>query len=489
MSLKRKAFAAGRWTTASAVVRSALNLIQMTILARLLTPADFGLMAVAGALLAAIGLLADLGLSRALIHFPLPSRQVLSSLYWLNLATGILLMLLMAAAAPAVSALYDEAALTPLLLVVSTVFPLSALGQQFRTLAEKRLDFAALARIEITSGFLGIAAAASVAWLGGGVYALAVAIVVPAALSSLLACWRLSDFGAPLRRARFSETIPYLRFGGYLIGENFANTVRMQSDVFIGGFILGPSGMGVYALPRELCLRLSHTVVNPVVTRIGFPVMAQIQHDPAALKSAYLQILRVTASFNFPIYVALAVFAPEIVAILFGPQWESAAPYLRVFAFWGLVRSAGNPVGSLLHAVGRVRLAMSWNLTWLILLPPVFWLSAKSYGVEGLAWSMLVTQVLLFLPAWRFLVYPFCRARFGEYMGHLAPPLAAAAIAGGFALVGAAWADTALLRLLLGIATGSVLYLGLSFWLNRWWLETLLQIVRAKAVPWSPEAK
>lgn len=485
VNLKQKALSAGRWTAVSAMLRSALHLLQMMILARLLVPADFGLMAVAGALLAAINLFSDLGLSRALVHFPMPSRKVLSSLYWLNLATGVLLMLLLAAAAPGISALYNEPALIPLLLIISLMFPLSAFGQQFRAIAEKELRFAALARIEIPSSLAGFAAAVFVAWSGGGANAFATGIVVTAASSSLLACLRLRGHYGPSCHARLSETLPYVRFGGYLIGENFATTVRTQADVFVGGLILGPSAMGVYALPRDVCLRIAHTVINPVVTRVGFPVMAHVQHDRASLKSIYLQILRITASFNFPVYVALGVFAPEAVALLFGSQWEGAVLYLRIFAAWGLIRSVGNPIGSLLHAAGRVRLAMGWSLFLLLLLPPLFWLGAKTYGLEGLAWIMLAIQALLFLPVWRFLVYPLCGVRFAEYIGQIIPALVAALVAGGLALMASSFATNILYRLALGLITHSAAYLALSLWLNKSWIATVLEMLRLKPVRWS----
>ncbi len=119
--------------------------------------------------------------------------------------------------------------------------------------------------------------------------------------------------------------------------------------------------MGIYSLPRDLSLRIAF-IINPIITRVGFPVMARVQQDTVQLKFIYLQTLRMTASVNFPLYLALALFAEEIVALLFGKQWQASAEYLQIFAVLGLIRSTGNPAGSLLYAVGRANLAFWWNM-------------------------------------------------------------------------------------------------------------------------------
>ena len=91
--------------------------------------------------------------------------------------------------------------------------------------------------------------------------------------------------------------------------------------------------------------------------------MAKSQNDLILLKSIYLKTILMTASINFPIYFGLFVFSPEVVAIVFGEQWTASAPLLRILSFWGLLRSIGNPVGSLIFAVGRADLAFKWNFS------------------------------------------------------------------------------------------------------------------------------
>jgi O-antigen/teichoic acid export membrane protein len=486
VSLKQKAFSAGRWTAASAFLVAGLQLLQTVVLARLLLPAEFGLMAVAASLLAVVALIADLGLSRALIHFDDAPADTLSSLYWLNVGLSLLLMLLLLLLAPVFGNLYGSKALVPVLQYGSLVFPLTAWGQQFRVLAERSLRFSELARIEILAGLAACCFAIVFAFAGGGVYALVAGILVRAAASSALAWTMLSAGSKPSRHLRFAETRPFLRFGGYLVGDSLANNVRRDADVFVGGLVLGPAAMGLYSVPRDLSLRIA-TVVNPVITRVGFPIMSRLQGDRGKLKEVYLQTLRMTTSVNFPVYVALALFADEIVALLYGPQWQGAGLYLRILAAWGLLRSVGNTAGGLLYAVGRARRAFWWNFGLLLALPPLYWLAVGRWGLEGLAWGVVMLQLAITLPGWRFLVRPACGAGFLEYLQQLIVPLWLSLAAGAVA-----WAVThnlghGTLRLLVGGSVGGVFYLLLSWMFNRRWADAMIGMLRFWAL--SPATK
>jgi O-antigen/teichoic acid export membrane protein len=477
VSLKQRTFSAGRWTATSALVRSGLQILQTVVLARLLVPADFGLMAVTVSILAVLGLFTDLGLSRAIIHFEDISDDALASLYWLNLLMGVVLSLLFATAAPLLSDMFGLAGLTPVLLATSPLFILSAVGQQFCSLAEKELRFSTLALNEIGSAALGFAVAVFVALRGGGVYALVSAVLVTAAINSALAWWRLSGGHRPRLHLAPTETKPYLRFGSYLVGEGLVNTLIRQADVLVAGLVVNSAALGLFSLPRDLSMRIG-MVVNPIITRVGFPVMSRLQGDKPALKSVYLQTLRMTASVNFPAYVALTLFADEIVALLYGPQWKGAAVYLRVLAAWGLLRSTGSPVGSLLHAVGAVKRAFLWNVAVLMIVPLFYWIAVNGWGLTGLAAALVMLHVALVFPSWHFLVRPCCGATIGEYLRQLGTPLLLSLIAGLAAWLATRGVPHGTVRLAIGCVTGGCVYLGLSRVFNRQWFNAIWVLLR-----------
>lgn len=474
MNLRAAAYTAGRWTTASTLLRAVIQLIQVMILARLLVPADFGLMAMAGVAVAIVSLFADLGLASALIHFPTPSQHVLFKLLWLNIGVGLALAGLFALLAAPVSSLYGQPALTPVLLLLALVFPINAASQQLRALAEKGLRFPTLARIEVSASVFGFAIAIAFAHFGAGVYSLVAATLATASLGSVLVWWLLRlDARSPFTAAPAPDSIrSYLQFGGHRVGEQVWNTLRQQADIFIASVIAGPGLVAMYAVPREQSLQIANAVVNPVVTRVGLPVMARLQGDVPAMRAVYLQTMQFTASLNFPAYALLMCFSEEVVDILLGDQWRDAADYLRILAAWGLLRSTGNPSGSLLYAVGLVKRAHVWNLALLFATVPVLWFGARQGGLPGLAWTMLALQALIFVLAWRFLIQPACRAGFIEYLAPMVPPAVATLLSASLA-----WVLTLELpghwRLLAGAIIMGAAYLLCSLLINRTWVRAM----------------
>lgn len=455
--------------------RAGLGFFQAALLARLLPPADFGLMALVVAVIAFAQIFADMGVSNAIVHHQQVSQEELSSLYWLNVAAGGGMMLLLMSVSPFIADFYDVPALQPLLIVVSVSFLVSALGQQLRVVAEKELRFAELARIELTAVTAGFAVAMTWAFIAPNVAAL-IAGMMASALTMTALSWRFLARGwRPLMRLRLVEIRRFLGFGGYSMASNLVNTFNMQADILIGGRFLSPEALGVYSLPRDLALRVAG-MINPIVTRVGLPVMAKAQHDPIFLKNVYLKTLRMTTSVNFPIYLAMAVFAPEVVALVFGSQWVDSAPLLRVLALWGLLRSAANPVGNLIFSVGRADLAFKWNLALLIVVPPALWIGAQ-YGNQGLGLALILINLILIVPGWYVLVRPLCGAGFVEFFRQLLMPLIVASLA-----VAVAYAATWSLineaaRLGAGLGIGALIYLILSNLLNRPWIDAMRELL------------
>tara|TARA_R110002049_G_scaffold242974_1_gene416755 strand:- start:75 stop:1529 length:1455 start_codon:yes stop_codon:yes gene_type:complete len=477
VSLKYAALSSTRWTTASTVLRAAIQFLQIIILARILAPEDFGLMAMAGAATAVASILADLGLSSALMHFPRPNRQTLSAIYWLNLGLACFLAAVFALSASPIAQIYGNPELLPVLFWLSLVFPISAAGHLFRVLAEKDLKFRLLAQQEVVAVLAGFVIALILAFQDAGVYALVGSVLVTSATSTALAWILLSKGSRPTMTSSFANAKPFLAYGLHRVGDGLWNTLRMQADIFIAGVYATPAAVAIYATPREQCLRIANTLVNPVVTRVSLPVLARLQGDMNAVRTVYLKTLRMTASLNFPLYCLVALFPDELVAVLLGDQWEAAAPYFRLFAIWGLIRSTGNPSGSLLYAVGMARRAHIWNLLLLIGTMPPLWLAAQQGGLIALGWTMLALQTVIFVLAWRYLVRPACGARLVEYLASIAPPL----ISCGFSVtltlaiiqfIPAQW------ELIVGAGVMAASYTVFSWWLNRIWLTTMVELIR-----------
>lgn len=469
MNLKQKAYTAVRWTTVAMVGKAGLQFLQVVILARLLAPTDFGLMALMVAVIAFAQIFTDMGVSSAIIHYQNISQEALSSLYWLNVCASAILMLALILLSTPIANFFNEPTLQPLLVAISGYFLLNAVGQQLRVMAEKELRFSMLARIELVAAIIGFIVAVIWAWLLPTVAALVAGLIASAMVLTLL-CWLvLANGWRPMLRLRLGEIRYFLSFGGYIMANNMVNTFNNQADIFIGGRMLNVESLGIYSLPRDLSLRLAG-VVNPIITRVGLPIMSKAQHDKLFLKKVYLKTLRMTASVNFPIYAALVVFAPELVLFFFGKQWSESVPVLQVLALWGMMRSVGSPVGSLLLATGRADLSFKWNVVLLILVVPSIWLGAQ-WGIIGLALSQLGLMITLFVPGWFFLVKPLCGISLWQYTSNILVPLTTSLIASLIAYASVEVYVEPLTRLAVGLFVGGVAYVLLSMLMNKQWLK------------------
>lgn len=474
MTLKHRTFSAVRWTTTAAVMRTIVQLAQVAVLARLLAPEDYGLMAMVAVVLGFATVFTDLGLNSAYVQRQEVTPQERSSLFWLNLAMGVGLTLLVLLCSPLIAVFFGDARLTPLLMLASSNFVIIALGQQVKITAEKALDFRPVVLIEIGATLVAFVTAVIAAYAGWGVYALILGAIINAAGVTVLAWLFLSRGWRPMWCFQWVDVRSFLGFGGALVANNIVNQINRSIDLLLGGRMLAANALGLYSLPRQVVFQIQG-MVNPIITRVGFPLIAQVQADIPKVRSIYLKTMNMTAATNAPLYVGIAFFAPEVVSIMLGDKWLAATDLLRLLAIWGFLRSTGNPVGSLLLGMGRADLALKWNLAILCMVPPVLWMGSH-YGTLGLAWSMLGFAVMMFIPAWYVLVRPICHAGLLEYSMASLRPLLIAVMAIAPAYFITLPLTNVYLHMSIGVLIAAPLYLGLSFLLNREWLLAMMHL-------------
>lgn len=480
MTLKHKTFSAVRWTTTAAVVRAALQLAQVSVLARLLAPEDYGLMAMVSVVVGFAGIFADLGVNSAIIQRQSVTQEQRSSLFWLNVGISAGLTLIVIAASPLLAMFFGDKRLIPLLMLAATTFVLAAVGLQVRMAAEKALNFRPVVFVEIGAAILGFATAVISALAGVGVYALIYGSLMGALTQTTLSWLVLAQGWRPLWRLRGSEVRPFLGFGSALVANNIVNHINSTIDLLLGGRLLSATALGMYSLPRNLVLQLQF-MINPIITRVGFPLIAQVQADVPKVRSIYLQTLNMTASTNAPLYIGIAFFTPEIVRIMFGEKWGGTVEVMRILAIWGFVRSTANPVGSLLLGMGRADLNLKWNLALMCIIPPSLWLGSH-FGTIGLAWALLIVQVCGFVPSWYFLVRPLCHAGLLEYIGVTLRPLliACSAVAPAYWLTTSI--DIAALRMTIAVALSALLYVAISYRANRLWFNAIMSLLLSRQI-------
>lgn len=476
-----KAFTAASWNLLSSIFRSVLQLAQLVILTRFLSPQDYGLMAMVMVAISYAALFSDMGLSTAFIQRQHVTNEERSSLYWLSVAVGAGLMLMVMAASPLAAYALNEPKLSSLISLVSTNFLAIALSQQLRIDAEKSLNFRPVALIEIFTSTSGFFVAVLTAWLGWEVYALVASAMLSTWLTMLLYWLVLAQGWRPMWRLRWAEVRWFVRFGGGMVLNNLINHINSTVDVLLGGRLLGVAPLGLYSVPRNLILQIQ-SMVNPIFTRVGLPAIASAQHDHAHVRHIYLKMMNLTATLNAPIYVAIGAFSPELVELLFGENFQESAPLLRILAVWGLLRSFANPAGSLVFGLGRVRLGTWWNLGLLFVVPPALWFGSQ-YGAEGMTWAMAAVMAALFIPGWALLVLPTCGAGLWDYSRQVLMPTLCAILAGIVAWLAAGAFSLPWMRLGTGLVWGLAAYAAFSWLLNRECIDIVINTIKHRTLP------
>lgn len=477
-TLKKKTFTSIRWVTVSMAIKGAIYFLQLAFLARLLNPIDFGLIAILLAIVSFSQIFIDFGVSSAILHYQKISDEQLSSLFWVNIIFGIFLALFIWIFSPSVADYYSEPKLEALLNLSAITLIISSAGQLLRTTAEKNLNFIVLSKIEIVSACVGFICTIGLAFLGYGVYSLVLGIMLTSImLTSFL--WILCSEGwRPIFKINFSSIQHFFKFGIYITLNNLINMINYQADIFIGGKMLGAEAIGQYNLSKEFSIGISR-VINPIVTRVGTPMMSSIQEDALKIKNIYLKTLRMTSSVNFPVYIGCFVFSAEIVQIFFGDQWISSIPILQILSIWGLLRSTSNPVGGLLIAKGRADLSFKWNLSISIIYPIIVFFGCN-FGLLGLAISALLIMMITFVPAWYFLIRPLCGANIKEYLHQFSIPLLASLVSVSLGYILSLGVNEIIFKLIIGAACSSIIYLIISYFLNKLWISEIYTLLSGR---------
>lgn len=475
MTLRKKTFSSVRWTAVAAIMKAVLQLLQVAVLARLLAPTEYGLMAMVGVVLTFAALLGDMGLNSAYVQRQQVTDAQRSSLFWVNICISAVLTLTIAAVSPLLAWLLGDSRLTPLLALSGLTCLLGALGQQIRVSAEKSLDFRSVVAIELFSAVGGFLTAVLGSLSDWGVYALVAGNLTTVMLNTIGGWMFLSRGWRPQPRICYADVRPYIGFGGAAMAANLVNQLNVSIDLLLGGRLLGAHQLGLFSVPRSLILQIQF-MINPIITRVGFPLIAQMQDDKDRVRIVYLKTMNMSASSNAPVYLAVAFFAPEVVELLLGGHWHGSITFLRILAVWGLIRSTLNPVGILLLGLGRADLSLKWNVVMLLVVSPMLTFGAL-FGSAGLAWAMLAFVIGAVFPSWRFLVWPLCGARWSSYASACFKPMLLATIGAVCGWVGSVPISLQLPRLILGLSMACVIYWLLSLRFNSEWTSSLKTLV------------
>ncbi|WP_374090221.1 MOP flippase family protein [Methylomicrobium lacus] len=397
MSLKANAIHGVKWTALSVFISTLAQVLQMTVMAHYLTPSDFGLMAITMIVIGFSQAFMDMGISSAIIHKQEITHIQLSSLYWLNVASGIVLYGVIIVAAPIMAQIYHEPKLIELIILMGFSFVVVAVGNQYRIIYQKDLRFNLIAKIEIISVTTSTALAICLAVMNYGVYALVWGALLNAALSTVI----LLITGLKKYRPKFiynhNEISSFYSFGLFQMGEKSINYLSANVDkIFIGHF-LGMEALGFYNLAWQLII-FPLSKINPLVNRVAFPIYAKIQDDIFKLGYFYTFSLKSLSLLIIPLSIFLFFYSDQVVYMIYGPNWKTTADIVKILTFVGLLKALSNPAGSIILALGRADVGFWWNLFWAIFVSTVLFVVLFIYSdIMKTTYSLLASSLVAFI--------------------------------------------------------------------------------------------
>jgi PST family polysaccharide transporter len=370
-----------------------LNIGSTAVLARLLTPTDFGLFAMVASFTGFVALFTDIGLSRATVQQSNITQDQVSTLFWINVALGLGLAALCAASAPLVAKFYGEPQLMRITLAISATFIFAGLTSQHAALLQRQMRFGVLSFIDVIAMASGIAAAIVLALFHARYWAL---VVMPAMQSVvvLIGMWLASGW-MPGRPRRGSGVIPMLKFGGNLTGFNVLNYLTRNFDNILIGDFLGAGSLGIYSKAYNLLLMPIRQISSPMGA-VALPALCRLQHEPDQYRRYCLRAVKIIAFFGMPLVAFTFIEAGDLVLTLLGRQWTAAIPVFRWLAPAAFVGTLSVVPEWLCNSLGTTYRLFRWALVAVPVIIGGFAIGLK-WGPAGVAASFSLTWCTSFI--------------------------------------------------------------------------------------------
>lgn len=380
------------WMMLFKIVDKGIGLISTLILARLLMPADFGLVAMATAVLAFTQLMSAFGFDTALIQRQDASRPHYDTAWTFNVIFGSVIAVLLLLLSVPTAHFYGEPRLTPILIVLAAGTLVGGFENIGTVAFRKELDFRSEFRYMLFKRLASFVVTLTLAFTLRSYWALVVGIVTGRAASVWIS-YRLHPFRPRLSLAKSADM---MHFSKWIFVSSLIQFLQNRSTDFILGRTVGSHGLGVYNIAFEIASMPASEVIAPI-NRAAYPAYARLAVDPSALLERFLSIYAVISMVCFPIVALLFFIAEPAVHVVLGPKWLETIPLLRLLVVCGLMYGLHSNIYTLLVAVGKPQAnTLVQTIVLLVSLPAIVYASLR-FGVMGAAYAQVGASVVSFV--------------------------------------------------------------------------------------------
>jgi polysaccharide transporter, PST family len=465
------------WKIATQIVVQVTRLVVVIVLARLLSPHDYGLAAVALVYIGVATIFTDLSLGVALIQRPTLNEGDRSTAFWTTVGAGALCAVISIAGASVIADAFGAPAASSLIAVTSINFLITATSSTQNALLTRELRFRNLQLREMAGAVLGGAVGIALAFAGFGAWAVVLQVVVAEAVSLVLV-WQFSEW-----RPRFTYSLESLRnlgpFAAKASGARMLGFLNLNADNFLVARYLGPAALGVYSLAWNVMFQPFVRLIAPI-TQVLFPAFSRIASDPHRVAGAWLRGNRIVAAISLPAFVGLAVVAHDFILVVLGEKWLDAVPVLQLLCVAGAAQSLQSLNHSALQALDRAGELLAFMVFSTTVTLTSFVIGLE-WGIVGVAAGFAAARTIV-LPVFTLLV---CRAAdttmwaFARSVRRVAEMSAAMGLV-AYGVQTALGGAPAAARLVAVIAAGAASYLALLGWRDPDLIREIYGLVRRR---------
>ncbi|MGH8529178.1 MAG: lipopolysaccharide biosynthesis protein [Nevskiales bacterium] len=381
-------------TAAAKGVAHGIQFVALIVLARLLAPADFGVLSMVMSVIGIATIFRDLGLSAATVRQPAITHEQVSTLFWINGGLGVLMVLLGCAVAPLLQSFYDDPRVLWVTVALSVNFLLNGFGAQHQALLQRNLRFKNLAWVSVLTSLTANAIAVVLALQGATYWALVAASLVEACTRTVLV-WRFCRWlpGRPHFDAAIRKMIS---FGGYLVVFSLFGYLATNMHNILIGWSGGAAAVGLYSRAHLFLTMLLAYVMEPLGLIVP-ATLSRLQAQPALFSRYYLKMIAAMTAITAPIGFICLIQAEDIIRLLLGGQWQGSIVILQLLAISAVPQTLCYTTGWIYLARGDSRTMMRWGIGgWSLVLICI--LLGLPYGIKGVATAYSVSMFLLFWP-------------------------------------------------------------------------------------------
>ena len=447
-------------------------LLTISILARILSKDEFGMVAIAMVVINYLSVVKDLGLGAALIQRRGDIQRVADTVFTFNLVIGFLLSILIIPLAPYFAIYFNNPQVIPVLRWLGVSFFINAIGSVHISRLQRNLDFRRKLIPDIGNAIVKGGVSISMALAGYGVWSLVFG-QLSGALTSVVLVWIVMPW-LPRLSLNFSLARELIRYGASIMGTDAIAITTENIDSIIVGRAFGLAELGIYGLAYRLpeTLLLSNLWVMGGVV---FPAFSSIQDQPDEMRKGFLASVRLVELIATPICLGLIIAAHPIIMVLFGIEWVDAVPILRILALYAWVNSVGYHVGGIYKAMGRPDILLKLSIFTLIVIIPALLIGSR-FGLIGVALgqlgAMVIRRVISLSVATQLI-----KVSFWDIFAELKPAFLGGAVLTLTTLLALKLTVdlNSLLQLILVVLFGASSYFGVLWWTER---KNLLRLMR-----------